>query len=334
MNSIVFALFCLLGLQISLLSAFRSEAEYETLFENWIQEHGKSYDEHELLYRFRVFKKNVDFIEEFNANSELNGFYVGLNKFADLTNSEFMERYSGFNSRLVKVQDPDHVFEYDQTQALPSSVDWRTKGAVTAVKDQGQCGSCWSFSTTGSVEGAWALNYSLVSLSEQNLMDCSRSYGNMGCNGGLMDNAFKYIINNKGIDTEASYPYEEATSYNCRYKSTNLGAKISSYKDVTSGSESALQNAVAYHGPVSVAIDASHMSFQMYKGGVYYESRCSSTQLDHGVLVVGYGTGSSGDYWIVKNSWGTSWGDQGYIYMARNKNNNCGIATQASFPIV
>jgi len=279
-----------------------------------------------------VFKQNVDFVDQFN--SEAHTYTVGLNRFADLTNSEFLERYTGFNRPLIHVIDAEHQYEYDSTQALPVSVDWRTKGVVTAIKDQGQCGSCWSFSATGSTEGAWALNYSLVSLSEQNLMDCSRSYGNLGCNGGLMDYAFKYIIDNKGIDTEASYPYEESTSYNCRYKAANKGASITSYKDVTKGSESALQNSVAYHGPVSVAIDASNRSFQMYSGGVYYEPKCSSTNLDHGVLAVGYGTGSSGDYWIVKNSWGTSWGDSGYIYMARNKNNNCGIATQASFPIV
>jgi len=257
-----------------------------------------------------------------------------MNKFADLTNTEFLERYTGFRSPLIHIQDPEHVAEFDSTQAAPTSVDWRNKGVVTGVKDQGQCGSCWSFSTTGSVEGAWALNYSLVSLSEQNLMDCSRSYGNYGCNGGLMDNAFKYIIANGGIDTEASYPYEESTSYNCRYTTAKRGATVKSYKDVAKGSEPSLQNSVAYHGPVSVAIDASQTSFQLYKGGYYYESKCSSTNLDHGVLTVGYGTGTSGDYWIVKNSWGTSWGDKGYIYMARNRNNNCGIATQASFPIV
>jgi len=310
----------------------RTEQELETLFEQWVQEHGKIYDEHEVLYRFRVFKQNAEFVDQFN--SEGHSFRVALNKFADLTNTEFRERYTGLRRPLIQVSDPEHVYEYDSRAALPASVDWRTKGAVTGVKDQGQCGSCWSFSTTGSVEGAWALNYSLVSLSEQNLMDCSRSYGNLGCNGGLMDSAFKYIIANGGIDTESSYPYEESTSYDCRYKAVNKGAEISSYKDVTKGSESALQNAVAYRGPVSVAIDASKMSFQLYDGGYYYESRCSSTNLDHGVLAVGYGTGSDGDYWIVKNSWGTSWGDKGYIYMARNENNNCGIATQASFPIV
>jgi len=319
---------CLLAVQVFA----KTEQEYEVAFESWVQENGKVYDQHELLYRFRVFKQNMDFVEQFN--SEGHEYTVGMNQFADLTNTEFLERYTGFNNPLIPTFDAEHAFEYDQTQALPTSVDWRTKGVVTGVKDQGQCGSCWSFSTTGSVEGAWALNYSLVSLSEQNLMDCSRSYGNLGCNGGLMDSAFQYIIANKGIDTEASYPYEESTSYNCRYKAANKGASISNYKDVTKGSESALQNAVVYRGPVSVAIDASNMSFQLYKSGVYYEPKCSSTNLDHGVLAVGYGTGTSGDYWIVKNSWGTSWGDKGYIYMARNKNNNCGIATQASFPIV
>jgi len=308
-----------------------TEEEYATTFENWVQEHNKVYDENELLYRFRIFRENMDFVKK--HNSEDHGFTVALNKFADLSNSEFLERYTGLRGPLIHDTDADHQFEWIQPQAYPASVDWRSKGAVTGVKDQGQCGSCWSFSTTGSVEGAWALNYSLVSLSEQNLMDCSYNYGNRACNGGWMDNAFKYIIANKGIDTEASYPYEMKSTYNCRYSATNKGASIRSYQDVTSGSESALQNAVVYRGPVSVAIDASHNSFQLYSGGVYYEPACSSTQLDHGVLTVGYGTSTS-DYWLVKNSWGTGWGVQGYIYMSRNKNNNCGIATAASFPIV
>jgi len=274
----------------------------------------------------------MDFIEQFN--SEEHTFTVGLNRFADLTNTEFMERYAGLHVPVSHTVDPDHLYVPESVKALPVSVDWRNKGVVTGVKDQGQCGSCWAFSTTGSVEGAWGLNFSLVSLSEQNLMDCSYSYGNRACNGGWMDSAFKYIIANRGIDTESSYPYEMKSTYNCRYNSGNSGASISSYQDVTSGSESALQQAVVYRGPISVAIDASHNSFQLYTGGVYYEPACSSTNLDHGVLTVGYDTGSSGDYWIVKNSWGTGWGIQGYIYMARNAGNNCGIATAASFPIV
>jgi len=309
-----------------------SQEEYKAQFEQWVEEHGKVYNEEEVLYRFKIFQQHVDFVQKFN--SEGHSYTVGLNKFADLSNSEFLEKYGGLHRPLIHVTEPEHIYQYEPSQALPTSVDWRTKGMVTPVKDQGQCGSCWSFSSTGSVEGAWAKNHSLVSLSEQNLMDCSRNYGNYGCNGGLMDNAFKYIINNRGIDTEASYPYQAYTSYTCKYNSANKGATISSYKDVSSGSEPALQNAVAYQGPVSVAIDASHSSFQLYTSGVYYEPACSSTSLDHGVLTVGYGTGTTGDYWIVKNSWGTSWGMQGYIYMARNKNNNCGIATSASFPVV
>jgi cathepsin L len=145
-----------------------------------------------------------------------------------------------------------------------------------------------------------------------------------------MDYAFEYIINNKGIDTESSYPYQTA-QYNCRYNPANSGGSLSSYNDVSSGDEGALLNAVATE-PTSVAIDASHNSFQFYSGGVYYESACSSTQLDHGVLAVGWGTENGQDYWLVKNSWGADWGLSGYIKMARNKNNNCGIATSASYP--
>jgi len=166
-------------------------------------------------------------------------------------------------------------------------------------------------------------------------MDCSTSEGNQGCNGGLMDDAFKYVIKNNGIDSETSYPYQTQQG-SCHYTLANRAAQISSYKDIPSKNESALQVASANIGPVSVAIDASHESFQLYKSGVYHQTLCSQTRLDHGVLVVGYGTDSTSgnDYWIVKNSWGTDWGQQGYIWMSRNKNNNCGIATSASFPVV
>jgi len=308
-----------------------TEEEYARLFGQWVQEHHKVYNEDEVLYRFRVFKQNFDFVENFK--SEEHTFTVELNKFADLTSSEFLEKYTGLHRPLIAVPDPEHISQEGTLAPLAKAVDWRKKGVVTPVKDQGQCGSCWSFSTTGAVEGVWAQNNSLVSLSEQNLMDCSRAYGNYGCNGGYMDSAFKYIINNRGIDTEDSYPYLGYTYYQCKYNTSNKGAAISSYKDVTSGSETELQTAVTKR-PVSVAIDASQTSFQFYSGGYYYEPKCSSTNLDHGVLCVGFGSGTDGDYWIVKNSWGTKWGDKGYIYMARNKSNNCGIATMASYPIL
>jgi len=188
-----------------------------------------------------------------------------------------------------------------------------------------------AFSTTGSVEGAHFLaKGALVSLSEQNLVDCSDAQGNQGCNGGLMTQAMDYIISNKGIDTEASYPYT-AQDGTCKYSAAHIGSDLVSYTNVQQGSEADLVTKINL-GPTSVAIDASHSSFQMYHSGIYYEPACSPTALDHGVLAVGYGATGSSDYYIVKNSWGTDWGMAGYINMSRNRNNNCGIATMATLP--
>jgi len=184
------------------------------------------------------------------------------------------------------------------------------------------------------MEGAKFLKTgTLTSLSEQNLVDCSTKQGNEGCQGGLMDQAFQYVIDNHGIDTEASYMYTATGPNSCKFKPADIGDTISSYTDIPQGSESALETA-ANQQPISVGIDASNYSFQLYTGGVYYEPECSTTQLDHGVLVVGYGTSTTGtNYWLVKNSWGTSWGMKGYIQMSKDRNNNCGIATSASYPV-
>jgi len=310
-----------------------SAVSLESSFNSWSQFYAKKYSsEQEAAYRLSVYKSNLEYVEEHNRRNL--GFTLGMNKFADLTAEEFKVLFNGMRINASQIVQSGNVLTHDDRIDLPDSVDWRTKGVVTAVKNQGQCGSCWAFSTTGSVEGMSAIKTGkLVSLSEQNLVDCSGSFGNYGCNGGLMDSAFKYIIANKGIDTEASYPYT-ARDGNCKFNRANVGATISSYADVQSKSESALQNAIANLGPISVAIDAGHSSFQLYKSGVYYEPKCSPTQLDHGVLAVGYGTDSGKDYYIVKNSWGTDWGMQGYILMSRNKNNNCGIATMSSYPKV
>ena len=298
-----------------------------------LQENNKQYkDDLEELTRYNIWAGNQKAIEVHNANADKFGFTLGMNKFGDLESHEFAQMFNGYkmqprsNSTKVFVADPN--FKADPT------VDWRTKGAVTGVKNQGQCGSCWAFSTTGSLEGQHFLKKGqLVSLSEQNLVDCSTSYGNHGCSGGLMDNAFRYIKANDGIDTEESYPYQ-AHNEQCRFKRENVGATDTGYVDIQHEDENALMQAVQSIGPVSVAIDAGHRSFQMYKEGIYYEAECSQTRLDHGVLAVGYGTEDGQDYWLVKNSWGAQWGMEGYIKMSRNRSNNCGIATQASYPTV
>ncbi|XP_044231460.1 procathepsin L-like [Thunnus albacares] len=217
---------------------------------------------------------------------------------------------------------------------LPDFVDWRDKGYVTEVKNQKNCGSCWAFSATGSLEGQiFNKTGKLVSLSEQQLVDCSRDYGNMGCSGGWMHDAFRYIKENGGLDTEDSYPYE-AKDGKCRYDPAKIGANCTGYVNVKSNDEDALRDAVATIGPVSVAIDASQTSFQLYKSGVYDEPHCQSSALNHAVLAVGYGTENGLDYWLVKNSWGLEWGDKGYIKMSRNKQNQCGMGSYAIYPQV
>jgi len=306
-------------------------------FKEFKASYGKSYtSETEEYFREQIYLTNLNKIKLHNADNT-QSYKLGVNEYADLLISEFRKLF------LAPVRDFSNELAADagktvvaDLKALPTSVDWRTKNAVTPIKNQGQCGSCWSFSTTGSVEGQHALSTGdLVSLSEENLVECSQAEGNDGCNGGLMTQAFEYIIKNNGIDTEASYPYTSGAGAvgKCKFSAANVGATISSYANITSGSEADLQTASATVGPISVAMDASLESFQLYKSGIYDPALCSSTALDHGVLVVGYGD-STADYWIVKNSWGTTWGMEGYFYLARNANNKCGVATAASYPIV
>jgi len=324
MNTLV-----LLALAVVAVSAVNVKLDVDASWTAWKVKYGKKYlSAEEDTLRQGIFQKNLAYIQQHNAKGL--SYELGMNQFGDLTNAEFQKVFLA--TKMSPSRNGSAFVQGNEVD--PTSVDWRTSGYVTPIKDQGQCGSCWSFSTTGSIEGAhFKATGKLVSFSEQNLVDCSTKEGNQGCNGGLMDYAFTYVIKNGGLDTEASYPYT-ARDGTCRYSAASSGGTISKYVDVTAGSEAALQSAVATVGPISVAIDASHNSFQFYKKGVYNEPLCSSKNLDHGVLAVGYGTDAGKDYWIVKNSWGTSWGDAGYIMMSRNKRNQCGIATSASYPIV
>jgi len=265
------------------------------------------------LYRFGIFKKTLDKITAHNAANK--SWTEGINRFSDLTENEFSRTMLGY---LERKRGP--VEEVISSVAVGADIDWVSKGAVTPVKDQAQCGSCWAFSTTGGMEGAHYVSSSeLVSLSEQQLVDCSGSFGNQGCNGGLMDNAFKYA-EKTALALEADYPYT-ARKGTCKTVSGKI--KVTSYADVAK-SEAALATALAKQ-PVSIAVDAR--TWQSYKGGLY--SGCASrVSLDHGVLLVG-STGST--EWKVKNSWGPSWGEKGFIRLAQGKN-ECGLTNAASTP--
>lgn len=298
-------------------------------FNEWTNHYNKTYTPTERDYRNSVYNDNLLKIARHNA-AGTNTWTMGVNKFADLTSEEFSDRYVG---GVLGRRNNNHVRYI--LGAPPASVDWTTKGAVTPIKNQQQCGSCWAFSTTGSVEGAWFLsNGTLVSLSEQQLVDCSDAEGNQGCNGGLMDQGFQYIIDNKGITTEDAYPYT-AQDGTCQSQGKPVAATISSFVDVPANSETALESAIAQQ-PVSVAVEADQDVFQFYTGGVM-TSTCG-TALDHGVLAVGYGTDAGQDYYLVKNSWGADWGEKGYIRLGRgaafNPSGQCGIQMVASYPVV
>jgi len=313
-----------------------SNVDLDADWQAWKTKFGKSYDESENLVRRGIWEKNLKKVEHHNIRASLgeHSYTLGMNQFADMTNKEFVESRNGL---VMPETAPAATSNYmaPLNFEVPTSVDWRTKGYVTPVKDQGQCGSCWAFSATGSLEGqTFRKTNKLISLSEQNLVDCSQAEGNEGCNGGWMYWAFQYVVDAKGIESEMAYPYT-AEDDTCVYSVKKAVAHDTGFVSIPGGSEPDLISAIATVGPISVAIDASNESFQLYQSGVYNEPACSSTELDHGVLAVGYGTDpTGGDYYIVKNSWAASWGMQGYIWMSRNADNQCGIATNASYPLV
>ncbi|KAF0032105.1 hypothetical protein F2P81_016660 [Scophthalmus maximus] len=284
--------------------------------------------------RRAIWEKNTLMIEAHNQEAALgiHSYEMGMNHLGDMTSEEMVEKMTGLQLPLNLERSFTMALD-DKVSKIPKSVDYRKKGMVTPVKNQGACGSCWAFSAAGALEGQLAKTTGkLVDLSPQNLVDCSGKYGNKGCNGGFMSSAFQYVIDNQGIDSDASYPYR-AQVQQCLYNPTYRAANCSSYRFLPEADEQALKQALATIGPISVGIDATRPKFAFYRSGVYNDPTCTQ-KVNHGVLAVGYGTLSGQDYWLVKNSWGTHFGDEGYIRMTRNKNDQCGIALYACYPIM
>jgi C1A family cysteine protease len=304
-------------------------------FDSYLESFGKTYEKSEYFSRLETFTTNMAFIRVFNSQGF--SWVLGPTEFTDLKVEEFKSKFekvekSGKSEKNSQASPKVKVFpegnEKVRTWDYPQTVDWRTQGAVTPVANQGNCNSGWAFSAAGAIESAWQLSGKvLIPLSEQQLMDCSSRYGNNGCTGGTMDYAFNYVIDS-GIASDADYPYKAVKgTCNAAVKAT---ANITSFTDVLPNSPQDLYNAVAKQ-PVAVAVDADPYIWQNYKGGVV--SRNCGADLNHAALVVGYNSISTPPYWVIKNSFGASWGESGYIRLAVvNGDGVCGVQKQASYP--
>ncbi|XP_076259749.1 cathepsin L-like [Rhynchophorus ferrugineus] len=319
-------------LLVSLLvvAATSSALDHASEFYAFKLKHGKTYkNQVEETKRFNIFKSNIEKIASHNARYEqgLATYTLGINQFADMTAEEFstMLGYQSANKPKLNITG---TFKKPEGVEIPDSIDWREQNRVTAIKNQGSCGSCWAFSITGSTEGAYARKTgNLVSLSEQQLIDCTTDF-NSGCAGGYLEKNFVYVTSD-GLQSESSYPYEGVDN-SCKYDASQVVTRVSSYVTIFYD-EQELRNAVGTVGPVSVGINAGFL--QLYSGGIFHEELCNPMHLNHAVLVVGYGSENGEEYWIVKNSWGTSWGEEGYFRFKFGVD-ECGINTDNVYPII
>ncbi|XP_021728537.1 zingipain-2-like [Chenopodium quinoa] len=303
--------------------------------ELWMARHGRVYkDVIEKEKRFNIFKKNVERIENFNANaSSIKLYTLGTNAFSDLTTEEFVATHTGYKKRSHSTFGGSVTtrFRYENlTDAdITPSMDWREFGAVTGIKNQGSCGCCWAFSAVGAIEGLNQIKTrQLISLSEEELVDCVQPPN--GCAGAAMQAAFEFIRNNQGISKEDDYPYTATNGVPSQCQPKTSAVSINGFESIPPNDETALMKAVS-NQPVAVGLDGSGFDFLQYQSGVFH-GECGN-DITHAVTAIGYGTSTDGiDYWLVKNSWGESWGENGYMRIIRGQN-KCGLTLDASYPV-